>query len=380
MYVNFPISSPTSNPTRSNKSCADVIRGKVIFKSQLLFVFHSIPSSPKTDFCRGRIQQRCGQKQTNKMIKLIQFLIIFVTFHNVVVVSSAYTFTPRNAAKCPLFSTSTSSRRRYNYERTISSSSPYIGTTKQQQTHTHKNILRYLSNDDESSSEGETKLIKPDSSSSVASVTGTDLKTLFQKADEFFLNLKPKAIEAKNISKRSMEDEENPNVAARYMYGAKSCLYFTAFIFYRGYRGFFVILPAIFREVYRKMEIAFKSDDPFSSDSDDSISTDSDTGGKVRLRTTVTVSVLTGIVTLSYVLTGLYKVLAMFVGTIFRTSSVEPAFEAAVDELLSNEGKILKVAKSTKSNGSKATSKGFFLFNKNSQKLNGSSDGDELAP
>lgn len=160
-----------------------------------------------------------------------------------------------------------------------------------------------------------------------------NVKSILQKVDEFGLNLKPRAAEA-NERAQSVTDSRSQKI----LFTAKSCLLYSAFILYRAYRGFFVILPAVFQEVYRKMDMTLN--DPF---------TDEDSAPKVEhkrkipLRNAVVVSFVSFFVTLSYTVTGAYKVLAKFVATVTRTSAVEPAFQAAADEILTNEGKILKM-------------------------------------
>jgi hypothetical protein len=126
---------------------------------------------------------------------------------------------------------------------------------------------------------------------------------------------------------------------------------------YRGYRGFFVILPAVFKEVYRKMEasVDFRVLD---DDDDDNVNENvkkerseidvNPQTGKVRWRTRITVSVLAGIVTLSYVVGGLARVFMKFIRTIVKTSSLSGSFLAAADEVESNEGRIMRIANKKK--------------------------------
>lgn len=174
-----------------------------------------------------------------------------------------------------------------------------------------------------------------------SAVTSSKQETsIFEKFDLFCLSLKPEALKANEKSQAFTDDKTK-----KILYAAKSCGLFTLFIIYRAYRGCFCILPAVFREVYRKMEVTVR--DPFNEVDYTAATTPDDispTTGKVRLRTRVVISILTSIVTLSYVITGAFKVFQMFVGTATRTSSVEPAFEAAADEILSNEGRVMKLA------------------------------------
>jgi hypothetical protein len=140
----------------------------------------------------------------------------------------------------------------------------------------------------------------------------------------------------------------------KFRYRLQACGLFSLFILYRAYRGFFVILPAIFREVYKTMEKTV--DSPFT-DNDDIVSLNMNgeqdvnpKTGKLRLRTTVVVSILAGIVTLSYTVTGALRVLGKFLRTFTKTNSASSSFLAAADEMESNENKIMKLTDKKKNN------------------------------
>lgn len=172
------------------------------------------------------------------------------------------------------------------------------------------------------------------------STSKTD-KSVFEKFDEYCLALKPMALEANEKAQTFMD-----NQTKKILYTTKACGLFSLFILYRAYRGLFYILPEVFREVYRKMEKTVR--DPFDeSELNGSDDLDPQTG-EVRFRSKVVISMLTTLVTLSYVVTGAFKVFSMFIGTATRTSSVEPAFEAAADEILTNEEKVMKLANKKK--------------------------------
>jgi hypothetical protein len=66
-------------------------------------------------------------------------------------------------------------------------------------------------------------------------------------------------------------------------------------------------------------------------------------GGRARWRTTLTVSILAGIVTISYVLGGALRVATKFLRNLTKTSSVSGSFEAAVDEFENRMGRISKI-------------------------------------
>ena len=126
---------------------------------------------------------------------------------------------------------------------------------------------------------------------------------------------------------------------------------YLSFCIYRAYRGFFVIIPEVFREVYRKLENSI--DTPFIEDNEDNlrIMETSDNNKPIRLRTAITVSVLASIVTASYVVSGAFRVLFKFYKSITRrsngsniSSKVSNSFSVAADEVIRNEDKILKFA------------------------------------
>eukprot|EP00567_Pseudictyota_dubia_P018644 CAMPEP_0197434148 /NCGR_PEP_ID=MMETSP1175-20131217/1920_1 /TAXON_ID=1003142 /ORGANISM="Triceratium dubium, Strain CCMP147" /LENGTH=260 /DNA_ID=CAMNT_0042962761 /DNA_START=80 /DNA_END=862 /DNA_ORIENTATION=- len=170
--------------------------------------------------------------------------------------------------------------------------------------------------------------------------------TIMERIDSAGSKLKPMAIEAKEQSIAASDDRSK-----RILFTVKACVLFTLFALYRAYRGFFILLPAVFREVYAKMETAVQA--PFVDEEElDQNNRDVDPStGTVRFRTRFTVSVLSAIVAASYVVTGLWKVLMKFVKTITNTSSVKDSFEAAADEVLANEEKIKKMTKKRKING-----------------------------
>lgn len=176
-------------------------------------------------------------------------------------------------------------------------------------------------------------------SSSEPSQKDTNTKTLLQVVDEAGLSLKPKAMLASE--KASLAGTTSKKILLL----LKTSLYYTLFIVYRGYRGLFVILPAVFKQVYQKMEIAV--DSPF----EDSVSDSNQDTGTVRWRTRITVSVLAMFVTASYVAQGAIRVLMKFIKSLTKTSDVSGSFVAAVMEQEANEKNLERLTK-TKINGS----------------------------
>ena len=118
-----------------------------------------------------------------------------------------------------------------------------------------------------------------------------------------------------------------------------------SYIIYRGYRGFFVILPAVFREVYRQLEESQVVVDVYGDDEGEEekklgiSNAEQQQQEPMKLRTRITISILSGLLTASYVVSGAFRVLGAFIKTFTNTTSVESSFEAAADEVVSNEDK-----------------------------------------
>jgi hypothetical protein len=121
-------------------------------------------------------------------------------------------------------------------------------------------------------------------------------------------------------------------------YHLQSCFLYGLFIVYRAYRGFFVILPAVFRETFRKLETVVDGN-PFDDAGPDIIRFGRPP--QTTWRTRVTVSVLAVVVTASYVLGGALRVLvAMIRGAQHGNIPQSFADAAAVQER--NEKMLLK--------------------------------------
>lgn len=92
------------------------------------------------------------------------------------------------------------------------------------------------------------------------------------------------------------------------------------------------------------------------NDDDDDVSSSSVVGGGVgvggsneveeskplRWRTRITISILSSILTLSYVVSGALRVLGKFIKTFTNTTSFESSLEAAADEMVKNEDTLKK--------------------------------------
>lgn len=104
---------------------------------------------------------------------------------------------------------------------------------------------------------------------------------------------------------------------------------------YRAYRGFFVLLPAIFRRVYAKLETTVGAD--LALESED---VNENSARLSSWKTKGTVSVLATVVTFSYFVGGFVRILTKFFGTIGKTSSLPESFGAAAREAIDHENRI----------------------------------------
>ena len=191
----------------------------------------------------------------------------------------------------------------------------------------------------EKTSEDETIVKSPKSSDdaedSTQSSTGNigNEKSLLALVNDIGNNFKSMAQKA--VANGYQCEQQNKKIG----FAVKACVYYTLFIIYRSYRGFFVLLPATFREVYKKMDAAMAKDLTLSDDVEDATSSTS------KFRTKITVSILTTVITISYVVGGILKMASKFVRTIAKTSDVPKSFGAAADEVMNFEGRMNRVAK-----------------------------------
>lgn len=164
--------------------------------------------------------------------------------------------------------------------------------------------------------------------------------SLFKLVDDAGQKLKPAAAQA---NAKAAALAESPG--RKYLYMAKSCLLYSAFILYRAYRGFFVILPAVFRETFRKLQDAvdgapFDETEMMAANDDDS--REEDVVRPMKLRTRVTVSVLATIVTASYVVGGAIRVGTTLIRSAAVKGELMQSFAAAASEQERNEDAILQ--------------------------------------
>ena len=143
----------------------------------------------------------------------------------------------------------------------------------------------------------------------------------------------------------------------------KASLYYTLFILYRSYRGFFVLLPALIRGVYQQMNTVMTNNSDTSNlsmvaeeeqeqgeDGTTTTTTTTRTPATITAptwKTKLTVSLLTVVVTSSYLVGGVLQMATKFIRTIAHTSNVSKSFEAAADEMVDYEARISRVAGSS---------------------------------
>jgi hypothetical protein len=159
-------------------------------------------------------------------------------------------------------------------------------------------------------------------------------KSFAQTFNDFGQSLKDKATKYKTIRETTAAGKE------RFWLTIKICTFYMGYIVYRAYRGFFILLPAVFKQVYGKLESNVDSpfvDQPGTQD----INPDT---GKMRLRTRLTISILSAIITFTYVIGGTINVFTKFVKTLLSGSPIE-SFEAAAKEAQVYESKIRKMTR-----------------------------------
>ena len=120
-----------------------------------------------------------------------------------------------------------------------------------------------------------------------------------------------------------------------------------------------MILPAVFRDVSRRLDSVI--DDPFANvqiDGTDNDDEGMESTGRVTWRTRITVSLVAGLITASYVLSGAVRVLGKLVRMVWQTSDIPSSFAAAADEQESNEDMIMAMTNRRKVNGEDSQASG----------------------
>ncbi|KAL9182008.1 hypothetical protein ACHAXT_012351 [Thalassiosira profunda] len=183
----------------------------------------------------------------------------------------------------------------------------------------------------------------------IAESSATKSSTSFLRAvDNFGMKLKPWALSAYGRSKASdINGQAKGGAIGRILWRVQANVLWMMYIIYRAYRGFFVILPAVFKEVYRQLEDSDLAFDVYGDEEEEereyavnANAEDQPPQPPMKLRTRITISFLSVMLTASYVVSGALRVLGKFLKTFTSTTSVESSFEAAADEVDVNEDKL----------------------------------------
>jgi hypothetical protein len=182
-----------------------------------------------------------------------------------------------------------------------------------------------------------------DASSSVSKQTSEKIATngtsVFQWLDEAAQQLKPAAAAA---SAQATAYASRRQVGRQYRSLFQSCLYYSLFLCYRAYRGFFVILPAVFTETFRKLRTAV-DDRPF--DPDEAVVP----SAPMKLRTRITISILASVVILAYVVGGAIRVVTTLARSVMGGTSLSQSLQNAIQMYEQNERSLLQKSTSNSS-------------------------------
>ena len=195
------------------------------------------------------------------------------------------------------------------------------------------------------------------------SLSTTNTKSTFQMIDELAQQLKVSALQAN--AKAALyttttastgiggSSSSSRFVFTKYRYYFQACVCYTLFLLYRAYRGFFIILPAVFRETFRKLQNAV-DDTPFDDDNKDSVTLHKNSGRKVSasdgviqpkpmtVRTRITISIISMFVLATYVMGGAIRVTTSFVKSIINGSSIVQSLQNAIQIQERNELTLLQ--------------------------------------
>lgn len=133
--------------------------------------------------------------------------------------------------------------------------------------------------------------------------SGRKTKKLSERIDDIGALMKMSAEESRQASR-----DCSVNAAKQKLYICKAGLFYTLFLIYRAYRGFFILLPAVFRQVYQLLELNAEKmamegslGSGFGSAS-----------GTPSWRTRITMSTVASIVTVRYLLRGFCHTMEKF--------------------------------------------------------------------
>jgi hypothetical protein len=160
-------------------------------------------------------------------------------------------------------------------------------------------------------------------------------KSLLAVVNEKGLALKPKATQASILARATVKKAE------QLKYLLQATAYYTLFMLYRAYRGLFVIMPEVYRQIYDNMSGVV--DYPF----EDHVGANdiNPETGKLRWRTKINVAVLSTVLVVCYTVEGGLTVLSSFVKTALSSKSVTDSFAAAVKKQEETEERISRLSK-----------------------------------
>ncbi|GAX09862.1 hypothetical protein FisN_11Lh158 [Fistulifera solaris] len=171
------------------------------------------------------------------------------------------------------------------------------------------------------------RLANGDMSLSVNGENTSQRRSFVDSIDQAGLSLKPRA---------QMTDSKAAQAPSRWrkvLFRAQACALYSLFILYRGYRGFFVIIPAVFREVYLKLESTVDPEPLRVTEANG-----------VNWQTRITVAIMATVLTASYIVGGFLRVMMKLGKTLFQTSDIAHSFEEAAKEQEVNEDRVTRLA------------------------------------
>ena len=177
-----------------------------------------------------------------------------------------------------------------------------------------------------------------DVSLSVNGENSSQRRSFVDSIDQVGLSLKPRA------QMTDSKATQAPSRLRKIILRAQACVLYSLFIVYRGYRGFFVIIPAVFREVYLKLE-ATVDPLPMTETND----------GVVKWQTRITVAIMATVLTVSYIVGGFVRVMMKLGKTMFQTSDIAHSFEEAAKEQEVNEDRVARLAQNWRREDDKPT-------------------------
>ena len=192
------------------------------------------------------------------------------------------------------------------------------------------------------------------STSTTTTTTTTTAKSIFHTIDEWAQQLKVAALQS-NAKAAIVTTASGTRRWSKYRYYIQACLYYTLFLTYRAYRGLFIILPAVFRETFRKLQNAIE-ETPFedattgrtstSTENNDTTTTittgTADTPPPMPIRTRMTISIIAAFVLGTYVVGGAIRVVTAMVQSMGNGSGIVPSLQQAIQLQERNEWTLLQ--------------------------------------